>query len=182
MDQRHCLLFHYLVKVGYDKIIMLACTDKLTLFTAPLYSPELKVVDVNSSSIRVMWELVDCFNSSSEPPEYHLIVSKINGDFSESITKPKFSTEHYFTQLEEHAQYKVSIRAVNIFNESQIHSAPVVTIPKANMTDTPPINNTTEPMPTDIFPTIIGAVGGAVLLAVCVIAVIILTIAVYRTK
>ena len=119
MDQRQCLLFHYLVKVEYDKIIMLACTDKLTLFTAPLYSPELKVVAVNSSSIRVTWELVNCFNSSGDPPEYHLTVVKINGDFSESIIKPKFSTEHYFTQLEEHAQYKVSISAVNIFNESQ---------------------------------------------------------------
>ena len=163
---------------------MLACTDKLTLFTAPLYSPELKVVDVNSSSIRVMWELVDCFNSSSEPPEYHLIVSKINGDFSESITKPKFSTEHYFTQLEERTQYNVSISAMNIFNESQIHFV-IVTTPNRprNGTAPPPTNNTTEPTPTNILSAIIGgAVGGAVLLVVCVIAVIILTIAVYCTK
>ena len=161
---------------------MLACTDKLTLFTAPLYSPELKVVAVNSSSIRVTWELVDCFNSSGEPPEYHLIVAKINGDFSESITKPKFSTEHYFTQLEEHTQYNVSISAVNIFNKSQIHFV-IVTTPNWNGTAHPPTNNTTETTQTDIWPAIIGgAVGGAVLLIVCVIAVIILIIAVYHTK
>ena len=182
MDQRHCLLFHYLVKVGYDKI-MLACTDKLTLFTAPLYSPELKVVAVNSSSIRVTWEIVDCFDSSGEPPEYYLTVVKINGDFSESIIKPKFSTEHYFTQLEEHAQYKVFISAVNIFNESQICSVIVTTL-KPNRTGTvqPPINNTTKPMPADIWPAIIGAVSGSVLLAVCVIAVIIFTIAACRIR
>ena len=168
------------------KIMMLACTDKLTLFTAPLYSPKLEVVAVNSSSIRVTWELVDCFNSSGEPPEYHLIVAKINGDFSESITKPKFSTEHYFTQLEEHAQYEVFISAVNIFNKSQTCSVTVAVTthePDRNSTVQPPTNSTSEPTPTDILPPIIGgAVGGAVLLAVCVIAVIIMTIAVYRTK
>ena len=166
------------------KIMKLACTDKLTLFTAPLYSPELKVDDVNSSLIRVTWDLVDCFNSSGEPPEYHLTVVKINGDFSKSITKPKFSTEHYFTQLEERTQYKVSISAVNIFNESQTCSV-TVTTPKANRTDTDqtPTNNTTGTTQIDILPAIIGgAVGGAVLLVVCVIAVIILIIAVYCTK
>lgn len=152
------------------------------LFTAHFLAPQtpqnLQVIAINSSTLRATWQLVTCFNSSGDLPTYILSIKELNSQYEDTITKPGFCNEHYFVNLSGGLEYKVSIKAVNRYDESN-KSFEIVETLKTNGTDKPPPSSTTMSTAEDALPIIIGgAVGGAILAIACISVIVIIVIVV----